>query len=415
MLLDELAGVGRDARTGGYERLVLSSAELELREWFLARAAALGLDAETDGNGNLWAWAGPPGPGTLLLGSHLDSVRGGGAFDGPLGVASAFAALERLQGAGIALRRPVAIVAFADEEGGRFGIACAGSRLLTGALPAERALALRDVDGISLGEAASAVGLDPRRYGADPARLALIGEAIELHIEQGHLPVEAGGGHAHAPVAGGAAAGLAEAASPLGVATAIWPHGRWRLEFAGAANHAGTTPLAARRDPLLPLANAVLELRGAAERHDALATIGRVEVEPGAVNAIAAAARAWVDARGADEARIRRVIRDLARATGLPPVEESWTAETRFDRELTDAVAELVAPVAGLASGAAVPRLPSGAGHDAGVLALAGIPTAMLLVRNPTGVSHAPGESAEDADVELGVLALAEVVRGRAA
>jgi N-carbamoyl-L-amino-acid hydrolase len=371
-LLDDLATIGRNAR-GGYDRFAWTSTDAALREWFGGRAASLGLDLETDRNGNLWAWRGADLPGTaLVLGSHLDSVPSGGAFDGPLGIASAFAALESLGDA--PLSRPVAVVAFAEEEGARFGVACVGSRLMTGALSAERARALTDDEGARLGEVVS------QPIGHDAERLARIGEFVELHVEQGHLPASDG----HAGLSG-----------PIGVATSIWPHGRWRVDIAGQQNHAGTTALADRDDPVLALGRLILAVRDAAEREDALATIGRIAVHPGAVNAVAGAASAWIDARGADEHRVRRLI------AGFGAVEESFTAATAFEAGLLDALGD-------------VPRLPSGAGHDAGVLALAGVPSAMIIVRNPSGISHAPEECADDADVAAGVEAMAAVIRARA-
>ena len=133
-LLAEIADVGRDAVRGGYSRHVFEPAELELRAWFTRRAEALGLSVEPDGNGNIWAHWGEPGPGTVGTGSHLDSVPGGGALDGPLGVASALSAVARLKARGFVPARPVAVVAFAEEEGSRFGIACLGSKLMTGAV-----------------------------------------------------------------------------------------------------------------------------------------------------------------------------------------------------------------------------------------------------------------------------------------
>jgi beta-ureidopropionase / N-carbamoyl-L-amino-acid hydrolase len=150
---------------------------------------------------------------------------------------------------------------------------------------------------------------------------------------------------------------------------------------------------------VLALGRLILDVRAAAVREDALATVGKVAVHPGAVNAIAGAATAWIDARGADEERVRRV---LAR---FDTIEESFTAATTFEKGLVDALGDVLGNV---------PRLPSGAGHDAGVLALAGIPSAMILVRNPTGISHAPEEYAEQADVAAGVEALAAVLRARA-
>ena len=161
--LDDLAGIGRDARRGGYSRHVFEPAELELREWFTAEAARRGLDVEVDRNGNLWAWWGPPGPGAVVTGSHLDSVPGGGAFDGPLGVVSGFLAVDALRAKGFIPARPVAVVAFAEEEGGRFGVACLGSRLLTGSIAAERARPGRDLAG--RGRGGGRAGAGPVRAG----------------------------------------------------------------------------------------------------------------------------------------------------------------------------------------------------------------------------------------------------------
>ncbi len=390
-LLSELSDVGRDP-AGGFTRLAWTSADLELRDWFVARAGRAGLDVETDGNGNLWAWWGAELPGTaVVVGSHLDSVRSGGEWDGPLGVVSAFAALESLRASGWTPTRPVAVVAFCDEEGGRFGLACLGSRLLSGAVEPQRALTLSDDSGTTLAEAMSAAGHDPRRTGADPARLARIGEFVELHIEQGRMPLPNG---AH---------GLAGAGHPVGVAREIWPHGRWRIDLQGVPDHAGTTALADRADPVLAMAGGIVEVRRAAEQLGILATVGRVRVLPGAVNAIASSASLWIDARGEDPGRVRELVALVEGRLGVVADPESWTDTTRFDTALT---ADLVAAIGG-----EVPELPSGAGHDAGVLSLAGIPTAMLFVRNPTGVSHSPEEHAEESDAAAGVAALTAVVR----
>ena len=388
-LLDELAGVGRNPTSGGYDRLAWTGVDAECRQWFEQCAEALGLEVEVDRNGNLWAWWNESAPGSvLLLGSHLDSVPSGGAFDGPLGIASAFAAIGDLQRDGFTPSRPVAVVAFADEEGARFGVACAGSRLMTGALAPSTALALTDATGVTMAEAMRAAGLRPETLGPDEARLRRIGEFIELHVEQGHLPGE---GHQ---------LGLSD--SPLGLATEIWPHGRWRVDIHGKQNHAGTTPLADRDDPMIGLARLILSVRERAELAGVLATVGKVRVHPGAVNAVPGLASAWIDARGADESRVREMIAGI----GVEAVEESWTASTPFDTDLTAALAATI--------GHPAPLLPSGAGHDAGVLSLAGVPTAMILVRNPSGVSHAPEEYAEPEDCDRGVEALVAILRGRA-
>jgi N-carbamoyl-L-amino-acid hydrolase len=377
----DLADIGRNPATGGYRRFAWTRSDAALREWFYGEADQRGLEVVPDRAGNLWAWTADPddaGPG-LVVGSHLDSVPDGGAFDGPLGIVSAFAALDSIDRA--TLRRPVGIACFADEEGARFGVACAGSRLLTGALDPDRARSLTDDDGTTMAEALNAAGQDAAALGRDDETLRRIGTFLELHVEQGRA-----------------------LDAPVGVASAIWPHGRWRLDLRGRADHAGTTQLADRDDPMMALAAAIVEARGAAARRGALATVGKVRVEPNGVNAIPSAVTAWLDARGPVEDDVRRVVADVAGAAGTEPVEESWTPSTDFDAALRDRLATLLG----------APVLPTGAGHDAGILAAAGVPTAMLFVRNPTGVSHSPAEHAEPADCAAGVEALARAIEALA-
>jgi N-carbamoyl-L-amino-acid hydrolase len=387
----DLAPVGRHPATGGYRRYAWTRTDAALREWFRAAAGERGLDVAPDRAGNLWAWTAVPGAGRpgLAIGSHLDSVPDGGAFDGPLGVVSAFAALDLVRARGSSLRRPLGIVSFADEEGARFGVACAGSRLLTGALDADRARRLTDDDGTTLAEAVAAAGRDPRTLGRDDEALQRIGTFVELHVEQGR--------------------GLGDGDAPVGVGTAIRPHGRWRLDLRGRADHAGTTRLQDRRDPVLALADVVRTARDSAARHGVLATVGKVVVVPNAVNAIPSAVTAWLDARGVPEAAVRAVVAEVGAAGGTDPVEESWTRATVFDPALRD----VVAAAAGGDRGPA-PLLATGAGHDAGILSAAGVPSAMLFVRNPTGVSHSPAEHADRDDCLAGVEALARTVEALA-
>ena len=390
-LLAEIEGVGRDASTGGYRRFAWTREDAALAGWFAAACAARGLDLVTDRCGNQWAWWGDPdaalaagtGPG-VVTGSHLDSVPQGGAYDGPLGLACALAALDRLRGKGFTPARPIGVVRFVDEEGARFGLACTGSRLLTGTAPPERVLALRDAGGVSYAEAVAGAGGDPGRIGRDEQVLRRVGGFVELHVEQGR--------------------GLADLGFGVGVGTMIRPHGRWRVDLAGRADHAGTTLLADRRDPMLDLARLVLAVRESAVRRAALATVGRVEVTPNAVNAVPGRVTAWLDVRAEEEAQARRVLGDLATA-GFGAVEESWTPATWMDGPLSERVAARVAAVQGGA-----PRMATGAGHDAGILAAAGIPAAMLFVRNPTGISHSPAEHAEPEDCEAGAVVLADVL-----
>ena len=402
-----LAPIGRHPGTGGYRRFSWTDADLECRAWFTAAAERREMSTETDRNGNLWAWWGEPGPGAVVTGSHLDSVPDGGAFDGPLGVVSAFAAVDLLRARGVTPSRPVAVVAFTEEEGARFGMACLGSRLVTGMVDPGTARDLRDQDGVTLAEAMARAGHDPDGLGADSDRLGWIEAFVELHVEQGRALVDLG--------------------APIGVATAIWPHGRWRFELTGAADHAGTTRLADRRDPMPALAQLVLTARQAAADTGAVATVGRIQVEPNGINAIPSSVRVWLDARAATEETVYRLVDVVHAATsnaadshgvGVARHRESWTPEVTFHQDLRDRLADAVGGAFGSGprdqQGPAVPLLPTAAGHDAGILAAA-VPSGMLFVRNPTGVSHAPSEHAEEADCVLGVRALAAVLADLAA
>jgi N-carbamoyl-L-amino-acid hydrolase len=377
-LWQEIAPIGR-ADSGGYLRYALTEPELTLRDWFRAQAARRDMLVTDDGNGNLFAWRGEPwAPGTVLTGSHFDSVPYGGGYDGPLGIVSAFLAVDLMKDHDKS--RNMAIAAFCEEEGGRFGVPCLGSRLMTGAIAPQQAAALQDRDGVSFGEA----------LGAVPAghhdKIQNLRAFVELHVEQGRaLDV------------------------PVGVGSAIWPHGRWRMDFTGVGDHAGTTRMSDRRDPMLTFAFAVLAANKEARLTGAHATVGRVQVEPNATNAIPSLVRGWLDARAAETGTLDQLVESLMKkvneragrdGTTLEVTPESVTAEVAFD----EALARRLAAVLG-----DVPILPTGAGHDAGVLS-AHVPTAMLFVRNPTGVSHSPAEHASDEDCEAGIEALATVL-----
>ena len=396
-LLGEIEAIGVDRVRGGYSRFVFEPAEMELRAWFTRRAEALELSVEPDRNGNIWAYWGPRGDRTIAVGSHLDSVPGGGALDGPLGVASALSAVARLKTDGAAPSAPVAVVAFAEEEGSRFGIACLGSKIMTGAIAAGAALQLADSAGTTFADAAAAAGVDPAGVGRDDARLAELAAFVELHVEQGR--------------------GLADLDAPVAVASGILAHGRWRLRFTGEGNHAGATPMAGRRDPMAAAAAAILAARAVAAGHDdprrgvnARATVGRLVPVPGGTNVIASRVDAWLDLRGDVDAATRALLAEVLAAAeeaaaghgcALEVTEESYVDTVVFDPALRDRLGDVLGRP---------PILATGAGHDAGVLA-GRLPTAMLFVRNPTGVSHSPFETASDDDCRAGVDALTAVLR----
>ncbi len=373
----DLAPVGRSSASGGYFRQPWTSATRELEAWFDEQCGARGLTVEVDAFGNRVAWWDPAGsslPG-VLTGSHLDSVLDGGAYDGPLGVVGAFAAMDLLRERGVTPARPVGIAVFVEEEGSRFGLACLGSRLAVGATEWSAVEGLSDRDGVRLGDVVAG--------GATSSWLSSVGCFVELHVEQGW--------------------GLVDLDAAVGAASGIWPHGRWRFDFSGEANHAGTTRMEDRADPMLTYAMTALAANKQARLASARATFGRIEVHPNGTNAVPSRVTGWLDARAASDSGLAELVEVLTRqarerasrdGTAVEVVAESVSAAVGFDESL----------VPGL------PVLPTQAGHDAGILSAAGIPTAMLFVRNPTGVSHSPAESASTADCLVGVEALADVL-----
>jgi len=392
---ESLLPIGRDGTTGGYRRYAWTPADVACRAWFLEQAHTRDLTVERDAAGNLVAWwdgATPGRRGAVLTGSHLDSVPDGGAFDGPLGVIGGLCAVDLLRERGVVPQRSLAVAVFADEEGARFGLACIGSRVLSGTLEVATAYALRDATGTTMGEAMLTAGVDVDTTATIPDVMQF-SAFVELHIEQGR--------------------GLCDLDSSVALGTAIWPHGRWRYAFRGEANHAGTTRLVDRRDPMLPFAATALAARRIAMDVGGVATFGRVSVEPNATNGVPSAVLAWLDARAPDSTTLLTLVDAIASGAGsvakdhdvsLEITSESYTPEVRFDAGLRGRMAGALAR-----EGRVVPELSTGAGHDAGILAGA-TSTGMLFVRNPTGVSHSPMEHADVEDCLDGVSALATLL-----
>lgn len=391
-LLASIQDVGRDAVRGGYSRAVYTTPELDLRQWFIEQAQRRGLDVQTDRNGIIWAWWGKPQDGALVTGSHLDSVPGGGAFDGPLGVASALAAVDILKARGLQPPRSLAVTVFPEEEGSRFGVACLGSRLLSGAIDVNKALNLRDINGDSFADVTKAHGLNPDQMGPDPEAMARIGDFVELHVEQGK--------------------GLGQDGPAVAVGSSILGHGRWKISVSGQGNHAGTTLMTDRADPMVAAGQIIVAVRDtAAKQPDARATVGRLTPVPGGTNVIASRVDLWLDARHPDDAvtaqlikAIYRAAQDVAAAEGctVTLTEESYSDTVHFDTGLSRRIAHLLP---------GAPVLATGAGHDAGVLA-GYVPSAMVFVRNPSGISHSPEEYVADEDASAGAIALADVLEG---
>lgn len=393
--LERLEALFRIGGGRGANRPGLSAAEQGACDLASDWMAEAGLAVERDPAGNVWGRlpGGRPDLPELWTGSHLDSVPEGGRFDGALGVVAAIEALAVLA-AGPRLPRTVAAVAFRDEEGWRFGRGCFGSRALCGRLePAE--LDARDAGGTSVREALAALRLAPPPasgwLGRGPAAF------VEVHVEQG-------------PV-------LAEAGAPLGVVTEIVGMTELAVTVEGRAGHAGTTPMEGRSDALCAAAALVLEAREAAERIvGARATVGRLSVVPGAANVIPSRVELTIDVRAPDAVALGRLAASLEESAGRLSAAAGCRAEVR-QGERYDPV-ELAGPVRAAlrrsieSTGATPVELPSGAGHDAMVLAAAGVPSGMLFVRSLAGgISHDPAEASAPEDVDAAVHALTAALR----
>jgi N-carbamoyl-L-amino-acid hydrolase len=378
--LEPLLPIGRGRR--GTTRLAWSDEVAAAGEWFHEQAAGTGLRVKRDPAGNLWALPDSPPP-WWAVGSHLDSVRGGGSFDGALGLAAGFEVAVRAAA-------PVAVISFADEEGARFNTPTFGSRALTGQLDLS-VLDRVDRDGVRIADAMSAAGVDPAGIADAPRWLPRLRGFVELHIDQ--------------------TTELARSGAPVGVVRGLATRMRLRAEVEGRADHAGTTPAAERRDALAAAARLIV---AALDRSgDGLvATASRIDVEPNMFTTVPAHASVWLDARSPDAARVEGWRAEVEDAdVGLPV---SFSLESRspgceFDRGLR---ARLLALSRQL--GVPAPELDCYAGHDAGLIA-ARLPAAMVLVRNETGVSHSPEERVELEDAAFGaelVLRLVEESAG---
>jgi allantoate deiminase len=381
---DELAAFSEESGrlTRRFATPALRDAGEAVRGWM----EASGMAVRRDAIGNLVGRFGDASRRTLLIGSHLDTVRDAGRYDGMLGILVAIGCLERLRDEGRSLPYAVEVLAFADEEGIRFGTGYLASSVLAGRFDSA-ALERRDADGVSLAEAVRAFGGDPEGLasaGRDPTDL--IGY-YEVHIEQGPV-LEADG-------------------APLGVVTAIAGQTGGRVVFIGEAGHAGTVPMALRRDALGAAAELVNAVEAVARGEDGVvATVGELEVVPGARNVIPGRVVLSLDVRHvADSVRESVVARLRERASAIADargVGLEWqlgpgTASVECASELADLVAEAV-----VASGHPVVRLASGAGHDA-VMLSAIAPVAMLFVRCAGGISHNPAESVTGDDVAAAI------------
>jgi N-carbamoyl-L-amino-acid hydrolase len=371
--LSGLAEIG--VGPAGVVRLAWTPEDAACREWFSAQARELGLSVERDPAGNLWARP-PADPPWWAVGSHLDSVNGGGRFDGPLGVACGFEIAS-------AVEQPLAVLSFADEEGARFNTPTFGSKALAGRLDLPAVLDRVDRDGVSVGAAMRSFGIDPEGVAGAPAWADRLAGFVEIHIEQ--------------------STELARLSEPAGVVSGLASRRRLEVVLRGRADHVGTTPRGERRDALSAAARLIVVAEDlAAEAAGLTVTTSRILTEPNAPTTIAALVRLWIDARALDEdvidgwqAPLERTAAELAERSGVEIVLSvaSRTAGRPFSERVRAALGEAVVAE----SGDWVPELVCFAGHDAGVVAER-VPAAMVLVRNETGVSHSPFEDVDLAD-----------------
>jgi beta-ureidopropionase / N-carbamoyl-L-amino-acid hydrolase len=360
----EPIGLGDDGTT----RLAWTAELAAAEAWFGEQAAAAGLQFERDPAGSLWAVPSSGGP-WWATGSHLDSVRRGGRFDGALGVAAGFAVAERVPG--------VAVIAFADEEGARFNTPTFGSRALVGRL-SDDVLGRVDDDGVALSEAMRAFGVDPSRLGDSVGWLDRLRGFLELHIDQTQE--------------------LSALGAPAGSVRSLAARMRLALRFVGRADHAGTTRRSERRDALAAAARVIVaadELAGGDE--DFLVTAARLLVEPNAFTTVPSEVRLWIDARTPDGELLSKWRSSVAAAASELGVEvdlntASYSDAVEFDPGVRAALGSL-------------PELVCFAGHDAGILAPR-IPAGMVFVRNATGVSHSPDEHVDLDDAAVAAEAL---------
>jgi N-carbamoyl-L-amino-acid hydrolase len=395
--LDDLAAIG--AITGaagerGSARLALTDADREGRDLVVTWMRDLGLEVRVDAIGNVIAVR-PARDGSteapVMCGSHIDTVRTGGRFDGNLGVLSGIEVIETLMSAGIETTRPFAVGFFTNEEGARFNPDMMGSLVYAGGMTAEEAYDVVGIDGASVGAELDRIGY----RGPHPTPGPVPHAFVELHIEQG-------------PV-------LELEGYRLGAVTGVQGISWTELTITGQSNHAGTTPMRFRHDAGYAAARIATFVRELATElgHPHVGTVGKIDLHPNLVNVVAATARLTVDLRNTDEAvlqeserRLHAFLRELEAAEGV-----TVTARTlaRFEPvQFDERVVSLVERTAGRL-GNSVMRLPSGAGHDAQMLARV-CPTAMIFTQSHLGISHNPAEHTEPADLVMGTDVLLQVM-----
>jgi len=381
--LEKLGHIGVDPN-GGLSRIAFSSADQQARVWIEAQMQAAGMETKTDEIGNTIArypGANPNLP-AIALGSHTDTVPNGGRFDGSLGVLAALACVRALHQANVQLRHPVEVINFAAEEA-TMSAGTLGSRAMAGQLNAKSTINQPAWDGRPVADHLAEVGLDPATVEQAHRDEGSLAAYLELHIEQG---------------------GTLEAAQiPIGVVEGIVGIRRYAVKFYGYANHAGTTPMAGRKDALVMAAPFIMAVPEVAMAHQIVATVGTLWVQPGAPNVIPGEVELSLEIRGLDESVLDKAQAEMARRAeqaGGKFEHVSSKEPTVSDSRLVDALAAACDEL-----NLAYRRMPSGAGHDA--MSIDSIaPQAMLFVPSRGGVSHSPDEFTEAEDCVAGARVL---------
>jgi N-carbamoyl-L-amino-acid hydrolase len=390
--LNALAAVG-DTGDGGNCRLALTDDDAGGRELVVGWMRQLGLDVRIDRIGNVVATRAGSDPGLdpVMTGSHIDTVRTGGRYDGTLGVLAGLEVVRALDDAGVRTRRPLAVAFFTDEEGSRFAPDMLGSLTYVGGLALEDALGVVGIDGAVLGDELERIG-----WAGDAPLPGPVPHAfVELHIEQG-------------PV-------LEETGTAIGAVTGVQGISWQELTLTGQSNHAGTTPMRLRRDPAYVAAEVVSYVRrlGTELGGTQVGTVGRIDLHPNLVNVVAATATLTVDLRNTEEEVLadaeRWLATHVAEVAEGEGVEHSWRRLARFDPVVFDPEVVKRVEAAAVARGYPVMRLPSGAGHDAQMLARV-CPTGMVFVPSRDGVSHNPAEHTEPEHLAAGTEVLLDVL-----
>ena len=394
--LAELAEIGSTG-DGGNCRLALTEEDAGGRELVTGWMRDLGLDVRVDRIGNVVATRAGTDPALapVMTGSHVDTVRTGGRYDGTLGVLAGLEVVRALDDAGVRTRRPLAVAFFTDEEGSRFAPDMLGSLAYVGGIPLEEALGTVGIDGAVLGDELVRIGWAGDAPVPGPAPHAF----VELHIEQG-------------PV-------LEEAGVTIGAVTGVQGISWQELTLTGQSNHAGTTPMRLRRDPAYVAAEVTSYVRRLATELSGhqVGTVGRLDLHPDLVNVVAARATLTVDLRNTDEAVLSEAERYLAafvaEAAEGERVDHAWRRLARFAPVTFDPAVVDRVEAAARARGHTTMRLPSGAGHDAQMLARV-CPTGMVFVPSRGGVSHNPAEHTEPEHLAAGTEVLLDVLLGLA-